>query len=449
MGKMKLSVIVPIYNVHKYLKKCLDSLHAQSLRDMEIICINDGSTDGSERIAAGYLEIDSRFRLVNKNNTGYGNTMNVGLAEAKGEYIAIVESDDYIDPNMMEKLVKLIDKYGVDIVKTNYYEYSDVHEESVFFDCLKGLPKGKVFNPMEEPAIFIALQSIWSSIYRTSFLKENIIKFHETPGASFQDVSFAFEVFSNADKIMLIDEAYYHYRISNPNSSVKMNYKLDKLKNELDYVEEYAYKHKKKEGLLPISSRLVFRVLLENYYDAFPAYQFAILNELERRLHNYEARGYLKTEIWDDEAVAIAREILADKDAYYKKTGKKIFDYRLLYGTINLAIYKEALIEKAISYSSIILYGAGKVGQDIKNDLMEAGCDKSKISFAVSDMGTNPVSIEGIRVQPLEEYRLLKDDAVVIITVKEASQYELLQNLKNMGFKNVISLIDEIRIGSF
>lgn len=442
---MKLSVIVPIYNVHNYLNKCLDSLHAQSLNDMEIICINDGSTDGSERIVAEYLESDSRFRLVDKNNTGYGNTINVGLAEAKGEYIAIVESDDYIDPNMMEELVKLIDNGDVDIVKSNFYEYSEADEESVYFDCLKGLPKRQVINPMEVPLVFIVLQSIWSSIYRTSFLRENYIRFHETPGASFQDVSFAFMAFANADRILLTDEAYYHYRVSNPNSSVKMINKLDKLKNELDYVEEYAARHENKQGLLPISSRLVFRVLLENYYDSFPAYQFAILNELERRLRIYDARGDLKAKMWDDGSIVIAKEILADKNAYYKKTGKKIFDYRLLDGTINLAIYKKALIEKAKSYSNIIIYGAGKVGKDIKNDLIASGCDKSRLSFAVSDMDDNSILIDGIKVQPIENYLSLKEDAVVFISVKEASQIEILEKLKNMNFKNIITLTDEIR----
>lgn len=445
---MKLSVIVPIYNVYKYLSKCLDSLHAQSLSDMEIICINDGSTDGSERIVEKYLEIDSRFKLINKSNTGYGNTMNVGLAEAKGEYIAIVESDDYIDPNMMEELVKLIDSADVDIVKTNFYEYSEGDAESKYYDCLKGLPMGHVISPIEVPTVFIVLQSIWSSIYRTSFLRENNIIFHETPGASFQDVSFAFKVFANADNILLTDKAYYHYRVSNPNSSVKMSNKLDKLEGELDFVEEYVVKHEKKEGLLPIFSRLVFRILYENYCSSVPAYQFAILNELERRLRIYESQGDFDDEIWDDEAVAIAKEVLSDKDGYYEKTGKKIFDYRLLDGTINLAIYKKALIEKAKTYNNVIIYGAGKVGKDIKNDLIAAGCDKSKLNFAVTDMVTNPTTIEGIRVQPLEEYRLIKNDAVVIISVKEASQYEMLQNLKNMGFKNIISLVDEVRFGT-
>lgn len=442
---MKLSVIVPIFNVYKYLDQCLDSLHAQSLSDMEIICINDGSTDDSEKVIAKYLALDSRFKLINKSNTGYGNTMNVGLAEAKGQYIAIVESDDYIDPNMMEELVKLIDDSGVDIVKSNFYEYSDVAEESEYYDCLKGLPKKRIINPMDAPEIFIVLQSIWSSIYRASFLKKNEIKFNETPGASFQDVSFAFKAFANADRIMLTDEAFYHYRISNPNSSVKMTNKLDKLKNELDHVEEFVAKHAKKEELFPIFSRLVFRVLLENYYDSFSAYQFAILDELEHRLCIYEARGDLKTEIWDDDTAAIAKEILADKNAYYKRTGKKIFDYRLLDGTINLVIYKNAIIEKAKSYSNIILYGAGKVGQDIKNDLIAAGCEKSRLSFAVSDMDDNPLSIDEVKVQPIEKYISIKEEAVVIVSVKEESQNEVLQKLKHLSFKNIITLTDEIR----
>ncbi len=442
---MKLTVLVPIYNVSKYLDKCLASLHDQTLNDMEILCLNDGSTDDSKSIIEKYVQMDSRFRLIDKENTGYGNTMNVGLDSANGEYIGIVESDDYVEPIMFEELLKKIEEGNSDIIKSNFYNYSEAEETLILEDILKDLPKDKNINPLEEAKIFLVLQSIWSAVYRTDFLAKNNIRFHETPGASFQDVSFAFQVFANTDKVQLTDKAYYHYRISNPNSSVKMVNKIDKLCGEIGLIEELVERHVNKERLKTIASRLAYRILLENYFDAPPAYQFAMLTELQHRLRIYESRGDLDDEIWEQEAVDTAREILADKDAYYKKTGKKIFDYRLLQDTLNLSIYKEALLEKAKAYKSIIIYGAGKVGQDIKNDLIAAGCDNSKLSFAVTEMGTNPSSIDGVRVKSLEKYLQIKNEAVVIIAVKEASQYEILQNLKNLGFKNIITLTDEIR----
>ncbi len=100
----KVSVIVPVYNGEKYLKECLDSILSQTLSDIEIICVNDGSTDGSYDILENYKLKDSRIKIINKPNTGYGNSMNVGIQESQGEFIGIVESDDYVEPNMYELL---------------------------------------------------------------------------------------------------------------------------------------------------------------------------------------------------------------------------------------------------------------------------------------------------------------------------------------------------------
>lgn len=96
---------VPICNVERYLEECLDSLAAQSFTDFEVLCINDGSTDGSRAIIQSYMDADERFRVIDKPNSGYGASMNMGLANAIGEYIAILESDDFFEPNALELLV--------------------------------------------------------------------------------------------------------------------------------------------------------------------------------------------------------------------------------------------------------------------------------------------------------------------------------------------------------
>ena len=101
---IKVSVIVPVYNVEKYLKKCIDSIIKQTLTDMEIICVDDGSTDSCPEILDEYANLDHRIKVIHKTNAGYGHAVNTGFAYAKGEYIGIVESDDYILPEMYETL---------------------------------------------------------------------------------------------------------------------------------------------------------------------------------------------------------------------------------------------------------------------------------------------------------------------------------------------------------
>ena len=127
----KVSVIVPVYNVQDYLRECLDSIVNQTLKDIEIICVNDGSTDKSLSILEEYAKGDNRFIILSKSNSGYGHTINTGMSKAKGEYVIIVESDDIAFPDMLEKMCNAADNKKADIVRANYYDY-DAEEIFLF-----------------------------------------------------------------------------------------------------------------------------------------------------------------------------------------------------------------------------------------------------------------------------------------------------------------------------
>ncbi|MCM1338279.1 MAG: glycosyltransferase, partial [Muribaculaceae bacterium] len=120
MQNIKISVIVPVYNVEKYLSQCLESILSQSLQEIEIICINDGSTDSSYQILEKYKTLDERIIIIDKTNSGYGSACNIGLKLARGEYICIVESDDFIASNMLEDMYKLAANNLADIAKSAY-----------------------------------------------------------------------------------------------------------------------------------------------------------------------------------------------------------------------------------------------------------------------------------------------------------------------------------------
>ena len=114
MKPFKVSIIVPVYNVEKYLSACLESLAAQTLEEVEIVAVNDGSTDGTGDIIDEYVASDARFKVIHKPNSGYGDSMNKGLEAATGDYIGIVESDDWIDPNMYEVLYQTAEAENLD-----------------------------------------------------------------------------------------------------------------------------------------------------------------------------------------------------------------------------------------------------------------------------------------------------------------------------------------------
>ena len=257
---MLITVLVPIYNTSKYLKSCIDSIIGQTYTDLEILCLNDGSTDGSARIVAEYAQTDTRIRLINKENTGYGNTMNIGIREAKGQYIGIVESDDYVEPDMYENLLCVLEKEKADFVKSAYYEVSG--DQKRYKDLYGLFPHNAFFCPMDYPQVFGLHPSVWSGLYNAEFLKKNDVFFLESPGASFQDVDFMFKCYANADKVCILEEAFVNYRIDNMSSSIHEEGKLFCVFDEMQEVYSYISKHfakEKREKLTKIADWIAFR----------------------------------------------------------------------------------------------------------------------------------------------------------------------------------------------
>jgi glycosyltransferase involved in cell wall biosynthesis len=234
---VKLSILVPIYNVEQYLPQCLDSLCAQTMKSIEIICINDGSIDASGAILDEYAKNNSNIVVINKKNSGYGDSMNRGLEAAKGEYIGIVESDDFIEPNAFEKLYELAKKNDADIVKANYYYHSENGDE--LHEVIHEQKLNKAMTISDDPKILIEEPGIWSAIYRREFLNEKKIRFRTTPGASYQDTGFHFKALCAAEKIVYTKDAFLHYRVDNASSSVKSLEKVNYVVEEYAEIEKY------------------------------------------------------------------------------------------------------------------------------------------------------------------------------------------------------------------
>lgn len=261
----KVSILVPIFNVEKYLRQCLDSVANQSLKDIEIICINDGSTDSSPEIINEYAKKDPRFTVITKKNSGYGDSMNKGLEKARGEYIGIVESDDWADVDMFENLYKLAVQNDADVVKSNFYFYSGLGNTNKKFQLVNPVDSEKVINPLETNSVFFPQAAIWTGLYKKSFLNKNSIKFLPTPGASYQDTGFNFKVWASAKKAYLTNEAYLHYRIDNDNSSVKSKGKIFAVVDEMTDMYRFAKETKHFDQLRPILFQRKYEIYMWNY----------------------------------------------------------------------------------------------------------------------------------------------------------------------------------------
>lgn len=235
----KISVVVPVYNVEKYLKECIDSIINQTLEDIEIICVNDGSTDSSLEILNDYAKKDSRIIVINKSNSGYGHTMNMGLNAATGEYVGIIESDDFADKNMFEDLYKLAKESDADIVKGDWYNYWSKNKFARKNNRISSAKTLKLTNAKQDKSLLRINPSVWSAIYKKEFLNKYNIRFLETPGASYQDLAFSFKVFALAEKVILTDKAYLYYRQDNMNSSVKSKTKVYCVCDEYEEIDRF------------------------------------------------------------------------------------------------------------------------------------------------------------------------------------------------------------------
>lgn len=238
----KVSVIVPVCNVERFLRECLDSIVSQSLKDIEIICIDDGSTDSSLSILEEYAARDERIVLLQQQNRGYGAAVNVGLDRATGEWIGIVEPDDFIDADMYGKLTRLADNHPeVDVVKGGHrllYEFAEAKFEQVMLGC--ALKSGSVFTAFEYPQVTGFHPSIWSCIYRRTFLAECNCRMREVPGAGWVDNPFMLETLCQARAIAWLNEPVYHYRQYHTDSAFRLNdplIPLERLREMYDFLD--------------------------------------------------------------------------------------------------------------------------------------------------------------------------------------------------------------------
>lgn len=246
---IKVSIVIPVCNVEQYLTECLNSAVNQTLGDIEIICVNDGSKDSSLEILLDYARRDSRVKVIDKDNAGYGHTMNLGMDMASGEYIGIIESDDYVDLHMYEDLYQIAQENRLDWVKADFNRF--IIEKGVIVNTYNDVAKKKeyynrVISPQEEPFSFRFIMNTWSGIYSRQFLVSNNIRHQETPGASFQDNGFWFQSMIYAKRVYVVNKPYYMNRRDNPNSSVYSKGKAEAIIEEYNYIYHILEKDENK-----------------------------------------------------------------------------------------------------------------------------------------------------------------------------------------------------------
>lgn len=215
-----ISVIVPIFNIEDYLDDCLKSIVNQTYRDIEVLCIDDCTLDNSVNIVKKYMQTDSRVRLINHDvNRGLGGARNTGIREARGEYIAFVDSDDWIKKDMLEKLLRGITEHDVDVAICGVELYYGAGMESVVqstFHYIHRLPS-KVYNIADyKERLTDVWPSAWNKLYKTDLVRKYGCNFPEK--LLYEDHFFFYNYFAHVKAFYYVDEAMYVYRQNRPGS---------------------------------------------------------------------------------------------------------------------------------------------------------------------------------------------------------------------------------------
>ena len=249
------SIIVPVYNVEQYLSKCLDSLINQTYRNLEIICVNDGSKDESYRILDQYSKRDSRIVIVNQDNQGLSCARNTGMQYVHGLYLMFVDSDDWIDIDTCESAINCAEKYNADLVFWGYIkEYADRSvKKSLLWDnecCfdddeVKKYLHKRLFGldgvELSHPEYANSFETAWGKLYKSTIVLDNHVKFVDTSIIGTEDALFNIEAIGYVNKAVYLDKCMNHYRKDN-SDSLTSKYKpqlFNQWQTLFDYMEAY------------------------------------------------------------------------------------------------------------------------------------------------------------------------------------------------------------------
>lgn len=326
----KVSIIVPVYNNEVYVIPCIKSLISQTLTDIEIICINDGSTDSSSDILHSFAEKDDRIVVVDKENGGYGVGINRGIELAHGEYIGILESDDFADLDMYETLYSYAKAFDLDVARANFYLYwSKKIKKDTFLELFPEHECDRVIDPSnrEDQHCFYVQPALWSAIYKASFIRDNKLRLLETPGAAYQDTAFNFKIWACAKRVMFVHKAFVHYRQDNEASSINNQNKIYNICLEYAEVDRWLREDRPdlRKSLAPVKNKMMCDAYTWNTARIARKYQLEFVKRYGEELTAAEQAGEVDPELFAPGQYALVHKTIDDPQAYidFIRTGKE------------------------------------------------------------------------------------------------------------------------------
>ena len=408
MSNLKISIIIPVYNVEKYLGECLDSVVNQTLKDIEIICVNDGSTDNSLSILKEYASKDNRINIIDKENEGQGYARKVGLDNASGEFILFCDSDDKFEPNnVFEKLIDKAQNLNVDILlfginfwykdkiesfKVNYGQDKEIFSSTDLLNC-----------------IYKTNVEIYCKLYKNAFLKKYDDWYFPKKVYMYQDAPFHRQILLRANKIGVCDECFYKQRKFNNNSVVRSKFSIKKIEGYKKSLQVEYDIIKKDNKFDELKRQFVYYILNTAYSFVLREFSHPLLIQNLKII--FEEFKPLIDSIIKNNPISNKLEfpyINKDKVFFYKAITRFDYDSFVLYFNKKYVKNKNEEIRKVINQNNI----QDQVIKQLQNSW----------SYRIGRLFTYPLSI------PFEFYKYICDYNLIKKSNLFDSEYYLANN---------------------
>lgn len=433
--KPQISVIMPCLNMARYIEECMESIIHQTLENIEIIVVDAGSTDGTLDILEEYLHKDHRIKLFRSEKKSYGHQVNLGIINALGEYIAIVDADDRIVPDMYETLYPIAVKTGADYVKGAVDYFYTVKDKYIFRSKYMPFRKdeygegGIEIIPRQMPGLILKDNFLWYGIYRSDFFKR--IRFHESPGAAYQDFGALLQTQLNAEKAVYIEKTVYEYRQDNMGASGYNPKAFGFIINEYDWSEAFL-EGKTQEWHTAFYCKLFLHTLSRFYAMVYLGCYWregeAALDVIKDRICHALDNGFIDTKNFNDlqqEYFQVFIKQPADLfkmlDKRWEPSWKEIQD-----------------VFQAIAGKDVVIFGGGQSGSFF-HLLMLNNHMENVMAFCDNNDLLRDGMLHGLSILTPEEAASKYPDAMYVITNKKCSG-EMKAQLIRFGIedKNIV-----------
>lgn len=430
MNNVKVSVLTYVLNDAAHIERCVRSVMSQTLQELEILLVDGGSTDGTLEIMEKLVMEDARIRLLHS-NAGVGKQFNAGLKQASGKYIGICESDDYILPDMYQREYEVAEQYHVDVLRADYVRFSEKGNITYTFPLETAAGKGiydTLLYPQEDFRFLgMGVNGFWTGLYNREFLLKNQIFMNETQGASYQDTTFAFLTELYARRAYVMHDAFYHYCMDNPDSSVNSPKKITSFDEEYQLLKMQL----KQRGRWDQYKEVYWNWRLTGqfwFYDILSDEMRAVYMPLvyENLKNEIESEKYQGTML-DKEGWKLCDAVWGTLDGFREFWDSYDTAYR----------QEEQKIDRLGTGREIVLFGTGNIGLLVASYLR---LSNKGISVGIdNDSGKWNNAWNGIQIlSPEEGVRRYPDAVYVIANVVHFR--EMKEQLENMGIeeKNVV-----------